>query len=157
MKNAGVGVGIPDWGRCKLIVEADEKVHIYSGASCIGQGLGTVLVQVVVTNTGLHRDNIVYERSNTWIAPDSGDTSGSRQTLVTGEATRRACEKLSAALAGKTLHDLVGQEFYGQNGPPGGRCAKPRQPCGLRLCHADVYSGPGDGPCQKDGGRPRCG
>ena len=114
MKNAGVGVGIPDWGRCKLIVEADEKVHIYSGASCIGQGLGTVLVQVVVTNTGLHRDNIVYERSNTWIAPDSGDTSGSRQTLVTGEATRRACEKLSAALASKTLHDLVGQEFYGE-------------------------------------------
>ena len=114
MKNAGVGVGIPDWGRCKLIVEADEKVHIYSGASCIGQGLGTVLVQVVVTNTGLHRDNIVYERSNTWIAPDSGDTSGSRQTLVTGEATRRACEKLSAALEGKALHDLVGQEFYGE-------------------------------------------
>ena len=114
MKNAGVGVGIPDWGRCKLIVEEDRKLHIYSGASCIGQGLGTVLVQVVVTNTGLHRDDIVYERSNTWIAPDSGDTSGSRQTLVTGEATRRACEKLSAALAGKTLGDLVGQEFYGE-------------------------------------------
>ena len=53
MKNAGVGVGIPDWGRCKLIVEGDGKVHIYSGASCIGQGLGTVLVQVVVTNTGV--------------------------------------------------------------------------------------------------------
>ena len=114
MKNAGVGVGIPDWGRCKLIVEEDRKLHIYSGASCIGQGLGTVLVQVVVTNTGLHRDDIVYERSNTWIAPDSGDTSGSRQTLVTGEATRRACEKLNAALEGKTLGDLVGQEFYGE-------------------------------------------
>ena len=114
MKNAGVGVGIPDWGRCKLIVEEDRKLHIYSGASCIGQGLGTVLVQVVVTNTGLHRDDIVYERSNTWIAPDSGDTSGSRQTLVTGEATRRACEKLSAALEGKTMGDLVGQEFYGE-------------------------------------------
>lgn len=114
MKNAGVGVGIPDWGRCKLIVEDDGKVHIYSGASCIGQGLGTVLVQVVVTNTGLHRDDIVYERSNTWIAPDSGDTSGSRQTLVTGEATRRACEKLCAALEGKALRDLAGQEFYGE-------------------------------------------
>lgn len=115
MKNAGVGVGIPDWGRCKLIVEDDGKVHIYSGASCIGQGLGTVLVQVVVTNTGLSRDDIVYERSNTWIAPDSGDTSGSRQTLVTGEATRRACEKLAAELqSGKTLHDLKNQEFYGE-------------------------------------------
>ncbi len=115
MKNAGVGVGLPDWGRCKLIVEADEKVHIYSGASCIGQGLGTVLVQVVVTNTGLCRDDIVYERNNTWIAPDSGDTSGSRQTLVTGEATRRACEKLKSELkSGKTLQQLVGQEFYGE-------------------------------------------
>jgi len=115
MKNAGVGVGIPDWGRCKLIVEEDAKVHIYSGASCIGQGLGTVLVQVVVTNTGLSREEIVYERSNTWIAPDSGDTSGSRQTLVTGEATRRACEKLKEELAGgKTLQQLIGQEFYGE-------------------------------------------
>ena len=114
MKNAGVGVGIPDWGRCKLIVEDDAKVHIYAGASCIGQGVGTVLVQMIVTNTPLHRGDIVYERSNTWIAPDSGDTSGSRQTLVTGEACRRACEKLTAALEGHTLSDLVGQEFYGE-------------------------------------------
>ena len=114
MKNAGVGVGIPDWGRCKLIVENDAKVHIYAGASCIGQGVGTVLVQMIVTNTPLKRSDIVYERSNTWIAPDSGDTSGSRQTLVTGEACRRACEKLAAALETHTLAELAGQEFYGE-------------------------------------------
>ncbi|MBQ7278776.1 MAG: selenium-dependent xanthine dehydrogenase [Clostridia bacterium] len=114
MKNSGVGVGLPDWGRCKLIVEADRKLHIYAGASCIGQGLGTVLVQMVVSNTPLQREDIVYERSNTWIAPDSGDSSGSRQTLVTGEACRRACEKVSEALQGHTLGDLVGQEFYGE-------------------------------------------
>ena len=115
MKNAGVGVGIPDWGRAKLIVEEDQKLHIYAGASCIGQGLGTVLVQMVVTNTDLRRDDIVYERSNTWIAPDSGTTSGSRQTMITGEAVRRACEKLMEAKKdGKTLADLAGQEFYGE-------------------------------------------
>ena len=114
MKNAGVGVGLPDYGRCKLIVESDGKLHIYAGASCIGQGVGTVLVQMVVTNTGLSRDDIIYERSNTWIAPDSGDTSGSRQTLVTGEACRRACEKLSEALRQKPLAQLAGQEFYGE-------------------------------------------
>ena len=113
MKNAGVGVGLPDWGRCKLIVEADEKLHIYAGASCIGQGVGTVLVQMVVTNTPLTRDQIVYERSNTWIAPDSGDTSGSRQTLVTGEACRRACEAFCAAYRG-SMTPLVGREFYGE-------------------------------------------
>ena len=69
---------------------------------------------MTVTNTPLRREQIVYERSNTWIAPDSGDTSGSRQTLITGEACRRACELFTAALEGKTMHDLIGQEFYGE-------------------------------------------
>ncbi len=116
MKNAGVGVGLQDWGRAKLIVGEDGKVHIFSGASCIGQGLGTVLTQMVVTNAGLAPEDVVYERSNTWIAPDSGDTSGSRQTLITGEAVRRACEKLREALdeGNKTLSDLKGREFYGE-------------------------------------------
>ncbi len=115
MKNSGVGVGLPDWGRCKLIIEDDAKIHIYSGASCIGQGLGTVLVQNVVTEVGAARSDVVYERSNTWIAPDSGDTSGSRQTTVTGEACIRACRKLRKVLdEGKTLHDLIGEEFYGE-------------------------------------------
>ena len=115
MKNAGVGVGIPDTGRVKLIVDEDEMLHIFSGASCIGQGLGTVLVQMIVENTDLSRDDIVYERSNTWISPDSGTTSGSRQTLITGEACRRACEKLmEARKQGKTLRDLVGEVFYGE-------------------------------------------
>lgn len=115
MKNAGVGVGIPDTGRVKLIVESDEKLHIYSGASCIGQGLGTVLVQMVVTNTDLHHHEIVYERSNTWISPDSGTTSGSRQTLITGEACLRACKKfMEDRNAGLSLKDMIGKTYYGE-------------------------------------------
>ncbi len=114
MKNSGVGVGLPDWGRAKLIIQEDAKVHIYAGASCIGQGLGTVLKQMVVSNAHIDPEDIVYERSNTWIAPDSGDTSGSRQTLITGEAVRRACEKLVSAMEGKTLSDLKGQTFSGE-------------------------------------------
>lgn len=113
MKNAGVGVGLPDYGRCKLIVEKDNKLHIYSGASCIGQGLGTVLVQIVCTTTGLKREEVVYEKSNTWIAPESGDTSGSRQTLITGEATRRACVEFNKDYKNE-LTELVGKEYYGE-------------------------------------------
>lgn len=113
MKNAGVGVGIPDTGRVRLVVE-DGKVHIFAGASCIGQGLGTVLVQMVFDQTGISPNHIVYERANTYNAPDSGTTSGSRQTLVTGEACRRACQDLKEALEGKALSDLNGQEFYGE-------------------------------------------
>lgn len=115
MKNAGVGVGIADTGRVKLLVEEDEKVHIYTGASCIGQGLGTVLVQMLVENTDLCPEDIVYERSNTWYSPDSGVTSGSRQTLVTGEACIRAARELMKDRnAGLSLKDMAGRVYYGE-------------------------------------------
>ncbi len=113
MKNAGVGVGIPDTGRVRLTVE-DGRVHIFAGASCIGQGLGTVLTQMVCDQTGLGPDQVVYERSNTYFAPDSGTTSGSRQTLFTGEACRRACQDLREALAEGGLEALNGREFRGE-------------------------------------------
>ena len=113
MKYAGVGVGIPDTGRVRLVVQ-DGKVHIFAGASCIGQGLGTVLVQTVCGETGVSRNDVVYERSNTWTAPDSGTTSGSRQTLFTGEACIRACKGLREALKEKPLTELEGQAFYGE-------------------------------------------
>ena len=69
----------------------------------------------VVTNTDLKHEDIVYERSNTWFAPDSGTTSGSRQTLVTGEACRRACDKvMEDRNAGKTIDDVIGKIYYGE-------------------------------------------
>ncbi|MFW6678971.1 selenium-dependent xanthine dehydrogenase [Lacrimispora sp. AGF001] len=114
MKNAGVGVGLPDWGRCRLTVE-DGKVHIRSGASCIGQGLGTVLEQIVCETLGITGDQVVYVAAETNLAPDSGTTSGSRQTLVTGEAARRACVKILQDLDGKKeLSALNGKEYYGE-------------------------------------------
>ena len=113
MKNAGVGVGIPDTGRCRLMVE-DGKLHIQAGASCIGQGLGTVLVQMCCDQLGLKREDVVYERANTFEAPDSGTTSGSRQTLITGEACRRACAELKEAMGDKPLSSLNGTEYYGE-------------------------------------------
>ena len=78
MKNAGVGVGLPDWGRCRLIVK-DGKVEIHAGASCIGQGLGTV-TQMVSQTAELPYEKIVYCPPNTANSPGSGTTSGSRQT-----------------------------------------------------------------------------
>lgn len=113
MKNAGVGVGLPDWGRCRLYIH-DGRVEIHSGASCIGQGLGTVLVQMICDQLELKREQVYYDASNTYDAPDSGTTSGSRQTLVTGEAARRACEKLKKDLETHSLEELEGKEYLGE-------------------------------------------
>ncbi len=113
MKNAGVGVGLPDWGRCRLLVK-DGTVEIHAGASCIGQGVGTVLVQIASEVLGLPVEQLKWCLPNTAEAPDSGTTSGSRQTLVTGEACRRACELLLEALDHSNLSALEGQEFTGE-------------------------------------------
>ena len=114
MKNTGVGVGLPDWGRCRITVE-DGKLYLRAGASCIGQGLGTVLTQITCETLGVHQDVLVYPQAETNVAPDAGTTSGSRQTMLTGEACRRACVQIKAELdSGKTLADLNGREFLGE-------------------------------------------
>ena len=87
LKNSGVGVGLPDYGRCRLVVR-DGRVHIYSSASCIGQGVGTVLVQIVSQAAGLPIEAIKWHMPNTATSP------GSRQTTLTGEAARRAAKDL---------------------------------------------------------------
>ena len=113
MKNAGVGVGIPDKGRAKLKVR-NGKVELYCAASDIGQGCATVFQQMIAETTELGKGQIVGMGSNTEISPDSGTTSGSRQTLITGEAVRMAAADLKEALdqAGGSLEALEGQEFY---------------------------------------------
>ena len=99
MKNSGLGVGIPDVGRTRLEIK-NGKAYIHSSAACIGQGLGTVLTQIVHSVTMLPLEQIVYCRPDTADAPNAGNTTASRQTLFTGEATRRAAKNaLDAHLA----------------------------------------------------------
>ncbi len=114
MKNSGLGVGIPDTGRCRIVIEGG-KAHIRSSAACIGQGLGTVMIQIACQTTGLDAAMFVHDAPDTALAPDAGNTTASRQTLFTGEATRRAAGLLKEALdTGKSLEALDGNEYYGE-------------------------------------------
>jgi selenium-dependent xanthine dehydrogenase len=115
LKNAGVGVGHPDVGRCILSVE-EGIVHIRTSAACIGQGLATVTTQIACQTAGLPPEKFFAEPPDTRRTPNSGTTTASRQTVFTGEATHQAALKLKAALdaAGRDLQKLEGQEFYGE-------------------------------------------
>lgn len=97
MKNAGVGVGLPDDGNARLVVK-NGTVVIYTCASDIGQGGYTVFCQDTAQATGLPKGRLLMGICNTENAPDSGMTSGSRQTLVTGEAVRGAAFLLRDAM-----------------------------------------------------------
>tara|TARA_R110001583_G_scaffold8952_6_gene42288 strand:+ start:7055 stop:9652 length:2598 start_codon:yes stop_codon:yes gene_type:complete len=115
-KNSGIGVGIPDIGRCILSVEK-EKVHIRTSAACIGQGIATVALQTVCEVTDINPNLIIVEAPDTARTPNTGTTTASRQTVFTGEAIRRAAVKLKEAMdSGKTLKDLELTEFYGEFG-----------------------------------------
>ena len=112
MKNSGVGVGLPDKGRARLAVR-DGKVELYAAAADIGQGCATVFLQILAQATGLPREKLVNMGANSEVAPDSGTTSGSRQTLITGEAVRMAAAELKADLDGADgdLSALEGLEY----------------------------------------------
>lgn len=113
-KNSGVGVGIPDTGRCIVSVE-NGKVHVRTSAAEIGQGLGTVITQIACETLDISPDLVIAERPTTRRTPNSGTTTASRQSLFTGEATRRAAQKLRIELdMGRTFEDLEGIEFYGE-------------------------------------------
>lgn len=115
MKNTGVGVGLPDKGRARLEVRGGV-VEIYAAASDIGQGCATVFLQILSETAGLRREQMRNMGSSSELAPDSGTTSGSRQTLITGEAVRMAAADLKKALdgVGGDLSALEGREFFAE-------------------------------------------
>lgn len=113
-KNNGLGVAVPDTGRCIASVE-QGNVHIRTSAACMGQGFATVALQIACHTLELTPDVVKVERPDTLRTPDSGTSTASRQTVFSGEAVRRACAGLKEQLdAGATLKQLDGREFYGE-------------------------------------------
>ena len=113
-KNSGTGMGKKDIGRVLLSVE-DGKMHIRTSASCMGQGIGQMTLTEICHVTELDPALFVFENADTVRTPDAGTSTASRQTVMTGEAARRAGEKLKAALdGGRTIAELEGCEFFGE-------------------------------------------
>ena len=112
MKNAGVGVGLPDKGRAKIRIE-DGKVNIYCAASDLGQGAQTVFKQMALDVLGLRFDQVNIIHPNSGNSPDSGTSSGSRQTLISGEAIKKVTEKLKVDLDKvNDIKELEGKEYF---------------------------------------------
>jgi len=124
-KNAGLGVGVADVGRCILSVE-NGKIHVRSSAACMGQGMATVLIQMICETLGVSPDILIVEPPDTLRTPNSGTTTASRQTVFSGEAAVSAARKLNSELAmqllsgntiEKALESLDKKEYYGEYKP----------------------------------------
>jgi len=113
LKNTGLGNGAKEWGKARLVVEADGTVSIYNGYTEMGQGLLTVLIQFAVEATGLPAE-VFRPKVDATYALGVGQTTGSRATLFGGRSVLAAAEQLKADLnQGQTLGDLVGKVYKG--------------------------------------------
>jgi xanthine dehydrogenase molybdenum-binding subunit len=111
LKNSGIGNGVAEWGKCRLVVETDGTVSLYNGYTEMGQGLLTVLVQFAVEVTGLSAA-VFRPKVDSTFALGCGQTTGSRATLFGGRAVTSASAKLRADLdTGLSLRDLVGRIY----------------------------------------------
>jgi aldehyde oxidoreductase len=105
-KGAGLGTcwygcgntSLPNPSTMKVGIDAAGTVWLHQGAMDIGQGASTVMVQVLADALGVPADAIRLKSGDTSITPDAGKTSASRQTFVSGNATRLAGEALREQL-----------------------------------------------------------
>lgn len=111
IKNAGVGVGVPDTGRVKLKI-VGGKVSLRTSAACMGQGIASTMRAICCETTELPASDVIVAAPDTAVTPDSGTSTASRQTVITGETTRRVSMKLKRALEEHSLSELEGEEFY---------------------------------------------
>ncbi len=111
IKNSGIGNGVQEWGRCRIVVERDGTLSLYNGYTEMGQGLLTVLVQFAVEVTGLPA-RLFRPKVDTTYALGCGQTTGSRATLFGGLAVKSAATRLRADLdAGHSLAALAGRVY----------------------------------------------
>ncbi|MFQ5525211.1 MAG: selenium-dependent xanthine dehydrogenase [Thermoanaerobaculia bacterium] len=111
IKNSGIGNGAKEWGKARLVVEADGSVSLYNGYTEMGQGLLTILIQCAVEVTGLPAA-VFRPKVDSTYQLDCGQTTGSRATLFGGRAVADAAVKLKADLdVGKTLLELAGKAY----------------------------------------------
>ncbi|TBR22295.1 selenium-dependent xanthine dehydrogenase [bacterium] len=113
IKNTGVGNGMADSSEVELAVLAADRVQIRHGWTEMGQGVDTVAVQVVCTETGLPPE-LFSVRTRTEDAAPSGMTTASRATSLVGNALIDACRAFKKDLAERGLPALVGRRYRGK-------------------------------------------
>jgi CO/xanthine dehydrogenase Mo-binding subunit len=82
----------------RIGLKRNARIVLHQGAVDIGQGSNTIVTQICADALGAPIDQFDLLSGDTFITPDCGKTSASRQTFVTGKA---------AYMAGKALRQTL--------------------------------------------------
>ncbi|MFT3892531.1 MAG: molybdopterin-dependent oxidoreductase [Anaerolineales bacterium] len=104
-KNTGLGGGAPDISGADVELYEDGTFQVRSSAAELGQGLVTVMRLIVAEEMSVNPEQVRVLVMDTDLSPNGGPTTASRQTFVTGNASRYAAktlrDEITAAMAEK--------------------------------------------------------
>jgi xanthine dehydrogenase molybdenum-binding subunit len=112
LKNTGIGNGMVEESFARITIQAPDRVLVDHGWTEMGQGVNTIAVQVVCSETSLPPE-IIEVRADTASEQRAGMTTASRASALVGNALIEACSGLRADLASMSLQELVGREYEG--------------------------------------------
>jgi CO/xanthine dehydrogenase Mo-binding subunit len=126
----GLGAGGKHLARtgARVIVHSDGSILFSVGTTEIGQGMTTVLAQIVAEELGAPLEWVDMLPVDTSRVPDSGPTVASRSTTMSGNALRDACMKIRNSLETEasdmlncSLSEIIindGRVLHGSNSIP---------------------------------------
>ena len=97
-KNLGYSEGFDDASEAWVRVSVDKEgplAEVKSAAVEVGQGLDTIVTQIVRSELGI--DRVLVRQPDTAIG-SAGSSSASRQTMMTGGAVQLACQAVRAEI-----------------------------------------------------------
>lgn len=107
----GIGnTGLPNPSGAYVEWHSDGSVNVLSGCADIGQGSDTVLAQIVGEELGVPYDMITVISADTFVTPDGGATSASRQTYISGNAVRLAAKEAKRNVVSEAAQALTVRE-----------------------------------------------
>lgn len=102
----GYGNGFPDVSRAEVKLLDDGKIGIYVGATEVGQGAKTALIQIGAETLNIDPDDVLLICEDTSKMPDSGTAAATRQTYNTGNAIKIACENFNKKIIEEAQKEL---------------------------------------------------
>jgi xanthine dehydrogenase molybdenum-binding subunit len=117
-KNTGLGGGAPDKAGAEVELYDNGTFEVRSSSAEMGQGLVTVMQLTVAEEMCVTPEKVRVLVMDTDLTPNGGPTTASRQTYVTGNASRYAAKTLrdaiTATLAEK--YDVRPEQIRFENG-----------------------------------------
>ena len=98
-KNTGLGGGAADKAGAEVELYEDGSLEVRSSSAELGQGLVTVMQMAVAEELAVPAGQVRVLVMDTDLTPDGGPTTASRQTFVTGNASRLAAQALRHAIS----------------------------------------------------------